>query len=256
MCEIHSIGIFNRFGEDLSANILSYLNLDYQEKLIFVSKQWYKEMFSMSHFATVDCEEALMSDDCVNPFEKTQYRRVWRMVARVNEFSFFLLPNIIKSAPNLKELKIEWDSSEYNTPLNECQVLILKECIKNSNVTKLHLAITVSFNNYENLNQFIQEFSEMLYEIWIDLSKSYNKEPYSMLLHNINSMKCLKKLALLNVKTNSTTDLLIFLSKDVPNLEVIMIFGNDIRNIDTCWPLNLLIKYFKNIKYFLLRLFH
>ena len=254
---------FDRFGDDLCAHILSFLDRKQQIKLSCVCSQWKNHMYAMSHFVTIECDMFFnRRGSCCNTFDNlktiayfknTQNRRTWKMALQFKCPRYFdYIPHIIRNTPNLKELKIELHP-DYNFSvgkdfIGEEHLQMLSYWIKKSNIEKLYLALPVKFKNLEKLESFVSSFKEIICELWVDMNNT-NKYLTPM-IENLKMFSNLKTLALVNWDPNKSLYSCYFISKYAPKIETLIIKASFAPHFGV-WSIDCFLKSYPNLKYLL-----
>ena len=244
---------FERVGNDLASNILSYLDRTHQHKFLTVSSQWFRSMFNMAHIANVYNSESLpiienFEINDISSLEKTleyikhfEYRRTHKLFLTTGDKSLHFINTGIRNSPFVEELKIRiWDTSLEDVYMFELKNLISKA----KHLKKLYLYLGFSFSKISYFDYFVDNFSPILCELIIE-----NLIDFLDSDHFFNGMAKLKKLKTLTL-VHLTLDIkwLRKLSKAVPQLSKLYILKAidlDIKNIS----INKLLELWPNIKY-------
>ena len=255
---------FDRFGDDLCAHILSFLDRKQQIKLSCVSSQWKNHMYAMSHFVTIECDMFFnRRGSCCNTFDnlktiayfkKTQNRRTWKLALQFKCPRYFdFIPHIIRNTPNLKELKIEmhpdFNFSVGQDFIGEEHLQMLSHMIEKSYIKKLYLALPVKFKNLEKLMYFVNRFKDITYELWIDMNSS-NKF-LKPLIENLKSFANLKTLALVNWDPNKVLFNCYSIGEFVPKIETLIIKSCFEAQYGV-WSMDSFLKSYPQLKYLLI----
>ena len=216
---------FNRFSDDLSANIFSFMKREHQLNNIGVSWRWYNLMFTMTHIVSLNLpmmgeEERRKSADVRN----NENKRVRKMHLILKEPSFDGLSQIIESAPNLAELRIEYDESyDFNAIFDEKDIDDLIMALKGSKITKLQLALPIRFKHAEIIHYFCEYFGHIITELWIDMRLN-DKVLVTLLEQMRENMKSLKKLTI-DFDGVQYLNVLPSLTKVCPQIETLIFYG-------------------------------
>ena len=244
---------FERFGNDLAANILSYLDRTHQHKYLKVSTQWFRSMFNMAHIANVYNSDSLPIIENfevygISSLQKTltyvkhiEYRRAHKLLLTTGDKSLHFISEGIRKSPFVEELKIRiWDSS-----LDDVYMFELRDIIsKAKHLKKLYLYLGFSFSKMSYFDYFVEQFAPILCELVID--NFIDIIDHKQFFIGMSKLKKLETLTLLT----STQDFewLKKLSKAVPQLSKLYILkalDQDLRRIS----LNRLLELWPNIKY-------
>jgi hypothetical protein len=247
---------FDRFGDDICSLVLSYLPRKLQERFIFVSNQWKRCMFNMTYYAelrttrnTIGFGETPENRNFSQRFVRKNGNKVLYMKLNVTNFDFNGIIQIIKCAPKLKELKLNF-VKDHNNVLGERSLLTLNEALLDIELKSLKLGTPIKFRTEDTLKYFITKYSPILTELWID--PDFAKALFAQLIQSLSNMEKLKKVVFVNCGKKFNSGYREYLSKYCSRIKVLIFY-------DTIFPslseVNLFEfqKYFKNLNHLLIQ---
>ena len=243
---------FQRFGSDLTANILSYLDRSSQQKFLKLSKLWYKSMYEMAHFVTINYPQlpllevnsgisAASLQNTFNYVKRLENRRAHKLDIYAATHNLSFIRGSLQYSPFVEELKIRiWDNS-----LDDVYIFELLDIISDlKNLKKLYLNFGFNFSSKSVFNYFVEKFKNIICELVIE-----NFDDFVDSDHFFKGLAEFKNLKTITVN-NSSRDYqwLKKLSKAIPGLQKLFIvkaFNGDLFNIS----IHKLLKLWPNIRY-------
>ena len=224
---------FDRFADDLTELIVSYLWFEDKVRLECVSKQWRRLVFNKQ--IVIDLKDLCSNDESKKKnslkslFRRYYYndKRGYRYLSISNDFDRQLLESVLKKCPNISQ--IDNSSNIYTNHFD----LISKYCRR---ITKL---ITPSYTNGEKMIELVTKHGQWLQELVIMHSWSRPWPNYVKTLlqmcsniknidfgvgfkYVINDLETLKKLRVIkevNIRENESYILEILVAKYSTSLE-------------------------------------
>ena len=254
--KVYARDCFDRFGNDLTANILSYMGREEQYRYIRVCKQWMYRMFDMTHNATLECPKSypgFWNPICINGLQlllrERENRRVWRMDILLTGASIAGLSEQLSNAPNLKHLKIEFKESTALPIIAETVLFQLNAALLDVKLQKFSLAIPLVFTRTACLEFFVKKFGPILSEFWINCSNQRKILQY--LIHSLKHMPKLECLVFINCGRILPSTLIEYLGTRCPNLKRLCLY--DLENPMIYGSIDKFVKTLPNLKYLILQ---
>ncbi len=249
---------FDRFGDDLAANILSYLPRLQQYRYSRVCQQWLNCMFEMEHFATLPCPKIIPGFWHAHPIDGLQRhmrdnenKKLLRLDVVLSYVSLVGLSEVLINAPHLRHLKIEVKNLEYfNGAVFAKHILFnLNYTLLDTNLEKLSFAIPLIFESFFAAKFFVERFGPILAEMWIDCQNDSNIIHY--LIRELKNMPKLESLVLFRCGNKLCQYFPEHLAKSCPNLKRICL--NTVNNGLFNKPIDVYFKLFPKLKYLLIQ---
>ena len=172
---------FDRFGDDLTATILSYLPINDKYRYCMTSNMFFNNMFSQTRLA--DISDFLFSpirfwdferfspattDRIFDSMERNQYHPITSLYANIGANCFQTVVNFYNKCPNVRRLKIDGGNRKISH-ISDWTNLMANISVKPP-LRELYLGSLFVFQTQSNMDFFIHRYIPVLKEVGVVLN--------------------------------------------------------------------------------------